>query len=203
MGPLHLNEVLYIQWHFFFIFCLPPYSPAVPAYSAHSATASPPVTWKQRIYSSIVSLKGECHEIFDFWFFSWISFPQATEYTSTAFSIFFENSRRYLRLKVHHRCQRQRQMEKIFKQKNFNNLVWAPLGSRVTTYINFCLQVHFKVSAAWYCSHYLPPVSTTPAANLLLVSLIPVAICHRRRWHRQQICRRYRWHRWPIFHRCQ
>jgi hypothetical protein len=51
-------------------------------------------------------------------------------------------------------------MEKIFKQKNFNNLVWAPLGSRVNIYINFCLQVHFKVSAAGYCSHYLPPVST-------------------------------------------
>ncbi len=26
-------------------------------------------------------LKGQCHEIFDFWFFSWISFPQAPEYT--------------------------------------------------------------------------------------------------------------------------
>ncbi len=62
---------------------------------------------------------------------------------------FFENSRRYSRLKVHHRCQRHRwQMEKIFKQKNFNNFVWPPLGIRVTIYINFCLQVHFKVSAA-------------------------------------------------------
>ncbi len=53
-------------------------------------------------------LKGQCHEIFDFWFFSWISFPQACEYTITAISIFFENSRRYSRLKVHHRCQRHR-----------------------------------------------------------------------------------------------
>jgi len=94
-------------------------------------------------------------------------------------------------------------MEKIFKQKNFKNLVWAPLGSRVNICIHFCLQVHFKVSAAWYCSHYLPPVSTTPAANLPPVSLIPVAICHRRRWHRRQICRRYRWRRWQICHRCQ
>jgi hypothetical protein len=33
-------------------------------------------------------------------------------------------------------------MEKTFKQKNFNNLVWTPLGSRVNIYINFCLQVH-------------------------------------------------------------
>ncbi len=61
-----------------------------------------------------------------------------------------------------HRCRWHRwQMEKIFKQKNFNNIVWAPLGSRVNIYINFCLQVHFMVSAAWYCSHYLLPVSTT------------------------------------------
>ncbi len=36
--------------------------------------------------------------------------------------------------------------------------------------LTFCLQVHFKLSAAWYCCHYLPPVSTTPAANLPPVS---------------------------------
>jgi hypothetical protein len=54
-------------------------------------------------------------------------------------------------------------MEKTFKQKNFNNFVWTPLDTRVNIYIHFCLQVHFKVSAAWYCCHYLPPVSTTLA----------------------------------------
>jgi hypothetical protein len=83
-------------------------------------------------------------------------------------------------------------MEKTFKQKNFN-LVWTPLGSRVNIYINFCLQVHFKVSA---CSLILlplfatgvvdtggkfaagvvdtvvnlPPASLTPVANLPPVS---------------------------------
>ena len=56
-------------------------------------------------------------------------------------------------------------MEKIFKRKNFNNLVWTPLGSRVNIYINVCLQIHFKVSAA-----FLPPVSTTQVANLPPVS---------------------------------
>ncbi len=61
-------------------------------------------------------------------------------------------------------------MAKTFKQKNFNHFVWTPLGSRVNIYINFCLQVHLKLSAAWYCCHYLPPVSTTPAANLPPVS---------------------------------
>ncbi len=135
-------------------------------------------------YFELHTLKGQCHEIFCFWFFSWTSFPQASDYTIKAVSNFFENSRRYSHLKVCHRCQ------KTFKQKNFNNLVWTPLGSRVNIYVNFCLQVHFKVSAAWYCCHNLPPVS-----------LIPVAICHRRRWHRWQICRRRRWHRWQICRR--
>ncbi len=55
-------------------------------------------------------------------------------------------------------------MEKIFNQKNFS--------SRVNIYINFCLQVHFKVSAAWYVA----------------------IICHRCRWYRWQICRRCRWY---------
>ncbi len=34
-------------------------------------------------------LKGQCHEIFCFWFFPWISFPQAPDYTIRAVSIFF------------------------------------------------------------------------------------------------------------------
>jgi hypothetical protein len=52
-------------------------------------------------------------------------------------------------------------MEKIINQKIFLHFIWSPLGSRGNIYINFCLQVHFQVSAAWYCSNYLPPVSTT------------------------------------------
>ncbi len=91
-------------------------------------------------------LKGQCLEIFDFWFFSWISFPQAPEYTIRAVSIFFENSRRYSQLKVHHGCQRHRwQIEKIFNQKNFNYFAWTALGCRVNIYINFFLQVHFQL----------------------------------------------------------
>ncbi len=138
------------------------------------------------------SFKGTVSRDFRLIVFSWISFTQASEYTITSISNFFENSRRYSQLKVHHRCQRHRwQMEKIFKRKNFNNSAWAPLVSRVNIYINFFLQAHFKGSAAWYCPHYLPPVSLTPVANLPPVSLIPVAICHRRRWHPWQICRRH------------
>ncbi len=177
--------------------------------------------WK--LTKVVIDLKGQCHEIFDFCFFSWISFPQAPEYTNRAVSNFNENSRRYSQLKVHHRCRWHRwQMAKIFKLKNFNFFVWTPLGSRVNIYINFCFQVQFKMTAAWYCTHYLPPVSLLPVANLPPASLIPVAICHRRRWHRTggkfavgivdtggkfatgvnntskiggQICRRCRWYR--------
>jgi hypothetical protein len=53
--------------------------------------------------------------------------------------LFFENSRRYSQLNA--------QMENIFYEKSFNYFVWTPLGIRVNIYINFCLQVHSKVSA--------------------------------------------------------
>ncbi len=79
-------------------------------------------------------------------------------------------------------------MEKTFKQKNFNNFIWTPLGSRVNIYINFCLQVPFMVSAAWYCCHYFPPATLTPVANLPPVSTtlakMVEKICHRCRWYR-------------------
>ncbi len=116
-----------------------------------------------------LALKGQCHENFCFWFFSRISFPPAPEYSIKTVSNFFENSQRYSQLKVCHLCRWHRwQMEKIFNRKNYNNLVWSPLGSRGNIYRNFCLQIHFQVSAAWYCSHYLPLVSMTPAENLRL-----------------------------------
>ncbi len=124
-------------------------------------------------------LKGRYHEIFCFWFFSWISFPQASDYTVRAVSNFFQNSRRYSQLKVCHGCQQHRwQVEKTFKQKNFNNFVWTPLGSRVNIYINFCLQVHFKVST--------------------LQPDIVAIICHRCQRHRWQICSRRHWYRWQF-----
>ncbi len=116
-------------------------------------------------------LKGHCHEIFCFWFFFMNQFPPAPEYSIRTVSNFFENSRRYSQLKVDHRCRWHRwQMKKIFNKKNFNNFVGTPVDSRVNIYIHFCLQVHFKVSAAWYCSHCLPPVLLTPVVNLPPVS---------------------------------
>ncbi len=51
----------------------------------------------------MTTLKGQCQEISTSGF-SWISFPQAPEYTIRAIPNFFKNSRRYLQLKVHCRC---------------------------------------------------------------------------------------------------
>jgi len=65
---------------------------------------------------------------------------------------------------------------KIFNQKNLTYFVWTPLGSRVKIYTNFCILVHFKESAAWYCSIF----------------------CYWCRWHRWQICRRSLWYRWQF-----
>ncbi len=96
-------------------------------------------------------LKGTVSRDFCLWFFLWISYPPAPEYPIRTVSNFFQNSRRYSQLEVYHRCRWHRwQMKKIFNQKNFNNFVMTPFDSRVNIYINFCLQVHFKVSSAWY-----------------------------------------------------
>jgi hypothetical protein len=62
---------------------------------------------KLRFFASSM-LKGVWHEIFDLSFFSWISVPQAHKYSTGAVLNFFENSRRYSRINVYHRCQRHR-----------------------------------------------------------------------------------------------
>ncbi len=72
--------------------------------------------WDTRTEVGFWVLKGQFHEIFDFWFFSGISF---SEYTIRAVSNFFENSWRYS------------QMQKTLNHKSFNYLVWTPLESRV------------------------------------------------------------------------
>ncbi len=110
----------------------------------------------------LVSLKGQCHEIFCFWFFSWISFPQAPEYTSRAVLNFFENSRKYSQIKVDHRwqiCRRyQRHRRQICQRYQRHRRQILPPVS---------LMLLMPVAN-------LPPVSTMPAANLPPLSLIPL-----------------------------
>ncbi len=55
-------------------------------------------------HGSEACVKGQCNEIFDFRFSTWISFPQAPDYNIRAVLIFFERSLRYSQLKVLHRC---------------------------------------------------------------------------------------------------
>ncbi len=50
-------------------------------------------------------LMGQCHNIFCYWFFSWISFPPAPEYSIRTISNFFVYSRRYSQVKVYNRYQ--------------------------------------------------------------------------------------------------
>ncbi len=53
--------------------------------------------------SIAISLKGKCHDIFCFRFFSWIIFLKAPKNNSTVISNFFANSQTYSLVKVHHR----------------------------------------------------------------------------------------------------
>ncbi len=83
--------------------------------------------------SKKIGLKGHCHEIFDIWFFSWISFPQAPEYTIRAVTDFFENSQRYSQFKVHHRCRWHQILFPLFSAKNLvplskDDVYYTPLG---------------------------------------------------------------------------
>jgi hypothetical protein len=138
--------------------------------------------WQSSIIRKIRQrLKGQCHEIFDFWFFSCISFLQAYEYTSTAFSKFF---------KIRGDIRGSRCTTGVndtggkWKKSSSRKILIILFGHLWVVklpymYINFCLQVRFKVSAAWYCSHYLPPVSTAQgelvakfAAGVVTLSLL-------------------------------
>ncbi len=119
--------------------------------------------------------------------------PSPWVYHFWVFSDFFENSRRYSQLKVHHRYRWHRwQMQIIFNHRSFNYLVCTPFGSRVNLYIHLCLQVHFKVSAAWYCSQYLPPVASINNTSETGGKSFSWCCC----WCLWQICRRCRWYRW-------
>ncbi len=93
-------------------------------------------------------------------------------------------------------------MAKIFKLKRFNYFVWTPSGSRVNIYINFCLQVQFQMSAAWYCTHYFDTGGKF-ATGINNASENGGKICHQCCWYWWQICHRCCCYRWHICHRCR
>ncbi len=64
--------------------------------------------WANVLALSSLCFKGQCHEIFCFWFFSMNQFPPAPEYPISTVTNFFQSSRRYSQVKVHHRYQQHR-----------------------------------------------------------------------------------------------
>ncbi len=127
-------------------------------------------SWKKQNTGSsdpgIRNLKGQCHEIFCFWFFSWISFPPAPEYSIKTVSNFskirwdIRSSRFATGVNDTGGKWKKSSIRKILI------ILFGHLWVVEKTCVYFCLQVHFQVSAAWYCSDYLPPVSLTPVVHL-------------------------------------
>ncbi len=141
--------------------------------SLYTHLAIPYISWND--------LKGQCHEIFDFFFMNQFP-PSPWEYHFK----FLENSRGYSQLKVHHRCRWHRwQMEKIFIQVLI--ILFGHLWEVELTYrYIFAFKVTFRsqqpgIVPIQYVSTTLAklvakfaPVSLIPLENLPPVSLIPV-----------------------------
>ncbi len=92
--------------------------------------------------TSKLHLKGQCHEIFCFWCFFMNQFPPAPEYPIRTVLNFFENSGMYSQVKVHHRYQ--------------------PNRRQILPPVSLVLLIPVA---------NLPPVSTIPVANLILMKL--------------------------------
>ncbi len=74
----------------------------------HPLRIEPPVaSSSSTVGGKYNTLKGQCHEIFCFWFFM-NQFPPAPEYPIRIVSNFKENSRRYSQVKVYHQYQQHR-----------------------------------------------------------------------------------------------
>ncbi len=73
-----------------FLCCLMIWVPLPTPFPVRNGSHPPPPPSFGYLYVSVsADLKGLCHEYF--WFFSWISFPQAPEYTNRAVSNIFKN----------------------------------------------------------------------------------------------------------------
>ncbi len=87
--------------------------------------------WYVYKYQVTTLLKGQCHKIFDFWFYHESVSPKPLSVLLGPFWIF---------LKIcgdirSSRCTTS-VVDKIFNQKNFNSFVWTPWGSRVNIHIS-------------------------------------------------------------------
>ncbi len=143
-----------------------------------------------------VCLKGQCHEIFFFWFFLWISFPSAPEYPIRTISNFFENSRRYSQVKVHHQCQRHRwpicyrcQRRRWQVATGINDTGGKFAAGVVDTGGKWWEQYQAADTLKWiwrqkfiYMVTLLPKGAQTKLLKFFCLKIF--SICHRCRWHR-------------------
>ncbi len=110
--------------------------------------------------------KGTVSRDFLLQVFSWITFPQAPDKNIRIISNFFENSRRYSQVKVHHRCQRHRWQ--IIGTISGCRHLKVNLKAKIYTYVSSTTQRWqnkiFKIFLIEDFFH-LPPVSLTPVAN--------------------------------------
>jgi hypothetical protein len=129
-----------------------------------------------------IKLKGQCYEIFDSRFSTWISFPQALIISLGPFQIyqkFAEISEAQGAPPVSLTPMANGKKSAIRKMFviSFGHLWVVELAYRQIFFFKFILSCQQFDN----CSHCLPPVSFTLVANFQPVSLKPVAISHRRR----------------------
>ncbi len=114
-------------------------------------------------FQEFTFIKRQYHEIFDFWFFSWISSPSTWVYHYGHFEFF----RKFAEIFAAQDAPPVSLTGGKWKKSSSRKILIILLGHLwVVELTYFCLQVPFEVSAAWYCSHYLPPALLTLAANL-------------------------------------
>ncbi len=108
-----------------------------------------------------MSLKGQCHEIFCFWFFSWISFPPPKVFHLDRFEFF-------------------RKFAEIFASQGAPPISMTPVANLPPLSTTPATKLP-PVSTTPVAN--LPPVSATPVANCQRYQRHRRQICHRCRWH--------------------
>ncbi len=138
-----------------------------------------------------LTVKGHCHEIFCFWFFSWTSFPQPRIILLGPFQIFSQK------------------FAAIFTSQGAPPVPMTPATKlkQVSTAQEANLPPVSTTPAANFATSFASVVDTggkfatgvnNAGTNLPSVSTTLGAICHRYQWHQLQIWHRCQWHGWQI-----
>ncbi len=124
-------------------------------------------------------LKGQCHEIFDFWFSSWISFPQAyPEHTIRAVLIFFFN------------------LAEILAAQGAPPVSLTPVANwKKSSIIKVIIILFGHLWEVELTNRYIFAFKFTLRSQQH--DIVPI-ICPRCHWHWRQICHQCHWYRWCI-----